>query len=71
MTSLEDSWIGRTIDDRYRNKDHYVGLVTRAALDLIDQGYLLAEDLAVVVKNAARHWDYAMSATAPATVQRQ
>jgi len=60
-----------TIDDRYRNKDHYVGLVTRAALDLIDQGYLLAEDLAVVVKNAARHWDYAMSATAPATVQRQ
>ena len=60
-----------TIDDRYRNKDHYVGLVTKAALDLIDQGYLLAEDLAVVVKNAARHWDYMSSSTAaPSTGKR-
>jgi hypothetical protein len=57
------------VDDRYRDKDHYLGLVTKAAQDLIGQGYLLAEDLAVVVKNAARHWDV-VSTAAPSTVQR-
>jgi Alpha/beta hydrolase domain len=57
------------VDDRYRDKDHYLGLVTKAAQDLIGQGYLLAEDLAVVVKNAGRHWDV-VSAAAPSTVQR-
>jgi len=51
------------VDDRYRDKDHYLGLVTKAAQDLIDRGYLLAEDLGVVVKNAAKHWDYLASAT--------
>jgi hypothetical protein len=52
-----------SIDERYRNKDHYIGLVTKAALDLIDQGYLLPEDLAPIVRNAARHWDYSNSTT--------
>jgi hypothetical protein len=58
------------IDERYRDKDQYIGLVSKAALTLIDQGYLLAEDLAVVLKNAGRHWDYLASAAAPATLQR-
>jgi Alpha/beta hydrolase domain len=49
------------IDERYRDKDQYIGLVTKAALELVDQGYLLTEDLAVVVKNAGRHWDYLSS----------
>jgi hypothetical protein len=57
------------VDERYRDKDHYIGLVTKAALDLIDQGYLLADDLAVVVKNAARHWDYASSPAASSTAR--
>ena len=34
-----------SIEERYRDKDHYVGLVSKAALELIDQGFLLAEDL--------------------------
>jgi hypothetical protein len=38
-------------------------------MTLIDQGYLLAEDLAVVVKNAAKHWDY-LSAAATSTAGR-
>jgi hypothetical protein len=59
-----------SIDDRYRDKDQYVGLVTKAALELIDQGFLLAEDLAVVVRNAGRHWDYLGSTATPSTVQR-
>jgi hypothetical protein len=59
-----------SIDERYRDKDQYVGQVTKAALELIDQGYLLQEDLAVIVKNAARHWDYIASAPNPSTAQR-
>jgi hypothetical protein len=59
-----------SIEERYHDKDQYVGLVTKASLDLIDQGYLLAEDLAVIVKNAARHWDYIASAANPSTAPR-
>jgi hypothetical protein len=60
-----------SIEERYRDKDQYVGLVGKAALDLIEQGFLLSEDLAVVLKNAGRHWDVAASTAAPSTVQRE
>jgi hypothetical protein len=60
----------QAIDERYRDKDQYVGLVSKAALELIDQGFLLAEDLAVVLRNAGRHWDVAVSTLAPSTAQR-
>jgi hypothetical protein len=60
-----------SIEERYRDKDQYLGLVGKAGLDLIDQGFLLAEDLPAVLKNAARHFDYIASAPAPSTVQRQ
>jgi hypothetical protein len=59
-----------SIDERYHDKDSYIGLVTKAALELIDQGFLLSEDLAVVVRNARQHWDYAMSASTSSTVQQ-
>ena len=59
-----------SIDERYRDKDQYVGQVTKAALELIDQGYLLQEDLAVIVKNAARHWDYLAATGTPSTLQQ-
>jgi hypothetical protein len=58
-----------SIEERYRDKDHYVGLVSKAALELIDQGFLLPEDLAVVLRNAARHFDYIGSSAAPSTPQ--
>ena len=48
---------GPSIDERYRDKDQYIGLVSKAAQALIDQGFLLAEDLAPVLKNAGRHWE--------------
>jgi alpha/beta hydrolase family protein len=59
-----------SIEERYRDKDQYVGAVTKAALELIEQGYLLAEDLAVMVKNAARHWDHVSSSAPPSTQPR-
>ena len=60
-----------SIEERYRDKDQYVGLEGKAARELIDQGFLLTEDLAVVLKNAGRHWDVAASTAAPSTVQRE
>jgi hypothetical protein len=59
-----------SIEERYRDKDHYLGLVSKAAQTLIDQGFLLADDLAVVVRDAGRHWEYLASIVAPSTVQR-
>jgi hypothetical protein len=58
-----------SIEERYRDKDHYVGLVSKASLELIDQGFLLPEDLAVILRNAARHFDYISSSAAPSTPQ--
>jgi hypothetical protein len=49
------------LDDRYHDKDQYVGLVTKAALDLVGQGFLLTDDVAAIVKNAALHWDHALA----------
>ncbi|MBI3403245.1 MAG: hypothetical protein HY048_17675 [Acidobacteria bacterium] len=59
-----------SIEERYRDKDQYIGLVTKAALELIDQRYLLADDLAAVVREAGRHWDYAATAAQSSTAQR-
>jgi hypothetical protein len=59
-----------SIEERYRDKDQYIGLVTKAALELIDQRYLLADDLAAVVREAGRHWDYAATAATSSTAQK-
>ena len=47
-----------SIEERYGGRDAYLGQVTEAALALVDQGYLLAADLAPILTRAARHWDY-------------
>jgi hypothetical protein len=60
----------QSIDERYHDKDQYVGLVTKAAQELIEQGFMLTEDLAAVQRNAARHWDYAASSASLSTPQR-
>jgi hypothetical protein len=58
-----------SIEERYRDKDQYVGLVAKAAMELIEQGYLLSEDLATILRNAGRHWDVAAAAAATSTAQ--
>ena len=50
----------RSIEERYGSRAAYLGLVTEAALALVDKGYLLAGDLAPILSQAARHWDYLM-----------
>jgi alpha/beta hydrolase family protein len=51
-----------SIDERYHDKDQYLDRVSKAAKDLVDQRLLLAEDVATIVRNAAKHWDYLASA---------
>ena len=46
------------IAERYRSRQQYVGLVSEAALRLIDEGYLLAEDLGPILGRAGEEWDY-------------
>ena len=50
----------RSIEERYGGRAAWLGRVTEAALALVDQGYLLAEDLAPILTQAGRHWDYLM-----------
>ena len=51
-----------SLEERYRGRDHYLGLVSQAAQALVDGGFMLTEDVAIVLQNAARHWDYIASA---------
>jgi hypothetical protein len=47
-----------SIAERYPSRQHYLGLVAEAAIQLIAKRYLLAEDLPRILESAARHWDY-------------
>jgi hypothetical protein len=48
-----------SIDERYRNRDEYVGKSAAAALDLVERGYLLTEDVADLLRHAVEHYDWA------------
>jgi hypothetical protein len=49
----------RSIDERYRGRDHYLAEITRAANDLVRKGYLLRNDVPRIVAQAGTRWDYA------------
>ena len=46
-----------SIEERYRDRDAYVAQARAAAEALVQQGYVLAEDLEIVVENAAARYD--------------
>jgi hypothetical protein len=48
-----------SIDERYRNRDEYVGKCAAAALELVERDYLLQEDVADLIKHAVEHYDWA------------
>lgn len=50
-----------SIEERYSNVDEYLGLVTKETLALVDDGYLLPEDVGAVRQRARDVWDYVMS----------
>ena len=45
-----------SIDERYESREHYLGLVSAAARELVKQGYLLEDDVATLVRRADAHW---------------
>jgi len=48
-----------SIEERYRNKNEYVGKYATATLELVAHGYLLAEDVPDLLRHAAEHYDWA------------
>ena len=48
-----------SIEERYRGRDEYVGKFAASAVELVQHGYLLAEDVADLLRHAAAHYDWA------------
>ena len=46
-----------SIEERYSSRDDYLGRVRRAAQALVDEGYLLAEDIERVVEQSSERYD--------------
>ena len=49
-----------SIEERYRNRDEYVGRFAAAAIELVERGYLLAEDVADLIKRASAQYEWAV-----------
>jgi hypothetical protein len=50
-----------SIEERYKSRAEYLGLIADATLELIAQGYLVDGDMPEIVDAAGRHWDYLMN----------
>jgi hypothetical protein len=46
----------RSIAERYPGRDHYIGVFTRQALELVRDRYLLAEDLPALLERGIAEW---------------
>jgi len=53
-----------SLEERYSGRSHYQGLVTDAAKSLTQHGYLLHEDVDLVVERALANWDETTRGTA-------
>jgi hypothetical protein len=60
-----------SIEERYSSKEFYLGKITTAALELVQQGYLLAQDLPDVLNRASAHWDWAIAVRGEASRRGQ
>ena len=47
-----------SIEERYGSRAEYLGLYAEAAIRLINEGYLLREDLPELIERARIHWEY-------------
>jgi hypothetical protein len=56
-----------SVEERYSSRTDYVQRVEEAAKKLVQERYLLQEDVAGVVEAAGQHWDWTM--TSPTTTQ--
>jgi len=51
-----------SVEERYKSREEYITLVTKAANDLADKGYLLKQDVPRIVEQAGTRWDFVMGA---------
>jgi len=49
----------KSIAERYANKDEYLGRISVAAIALVNDGFLLGEDLPAVIERARAHYEWA------------
>jgi hypothetical protein len=49
-----------SIEERYASRDEYLGRIAAAALSLVDERFLLPEDVPDIIRRAARHYDWAI-----------
>jgi hypothetical protein len=54
-----------SIEERYPNKEAYLGKITAAADDLVTRSYLLARDVPDVISDASEEWGWATSSWTP------
>ena len=47
-----------SIEERYESRAQYLGLVAQSAMNLIDGGYLLDDDMPRIIEQAGARWDY-------------
>jgi hypothetical protein len=50
-----------SVAERYRSREDYLTRIAKAAQDLVQQGYLLKEDVPRIVDQAGTRWDYVVS----------
>ena len=50
-----------SIEERYSSRAEYLGLVAESTMKLISDGYLLNQDLSVILDSAGKHWDHRMN----------
>lgn len=47
-----------SIEERYQSREHYLGMFAGATLKLVEDGYLLPEDMPVMLEHASELWSY-------------
>jgi hypothetical protein len=52
-----------SVGERYRSRDEYLALIAKAARALVEQGYLLKDDVSRIVEQAGTRWDYVVGRT--------
>jgi hypothetical protein len=52
-----------SVEERYSSRTDYVQRVEEAAKKLVQERYLLQEDVAAIVEAAGQHWDWTMNST--------
>jgi hypothetical protein len=59
------------LEERYRGVDDYLQRIRSSAMDLIQERYLLAEDIDGVLERATSHWSFATRAEVPQSADRR